>query len=212
MQFNQLMLAALFGAQVTFSAGVLAEDTVKNYVDTSSGSVITNSYGECWRTSYDDTTEKREECGYEKQQTMEVEVVTAPTAATLTTKVMEEITIAANMLFAFDSAELSDDAKAVIDERIQTLRGGARLKSVMKVEGHTDSTGPEAYNQGLSQRRAQAVADYIVAQSPKLTASDIELLGKGESEPVASNATADGRAQNRRVVVFAEGEMVQGAQ
>ena len=139
---------------------------------------------------------------------MSVEVVATPTAATITAKVMEEITIAASMLFAFDSAELSNDAKAVIDERIQSLKGGAKLTSVMRVEGHTDSTGPAEYNMGLSQRRAQAVADYIVSNSMKLKATDVEVVGKGESDPVASNDTREGRAQNRRVVVLAEGEMI----
>ena len=61
------------------------------------------------------------------------------------------------MLFAFDSANSPDDAKAVIDERIQSLKGGAKLTSVMRVEGHTSNTGPAEYNMGLSQRRAQAL-------------------------------------------------------
>jgi OOP family OmpA-OmpF porin len=136
-----------------------------------------------------------------------LEVVATETAATATATVMEKITIAASMLFGFDSAELSDDAKAVIDERIQTLAGQAQLTSIMRVEGHTDTTGPEEYNLLLSQRRAQAVADYIVSQSYRVTASDIEVVGKGESNPVASNETREGRAQNRRVDIFAQGQL-----
>ena len=92
-----------------------------------------------------------------------------------------------------------DDAKAVINERIQSLKGGAKLTSIMKVEGHTDSTGPEAYNLKLSKRRAQAVADYIVANSYRIKAGDIEVIGLGESDPVTSNDTKDGRARNRRI-------------
>jgi OOP family OmpA-OmpF porin len=75
----------------------------------------------------------------------------------------------------------------------------------MRIEGHTDSSGPEAYNLQLSQRRAQAVADYILSQSYNVRSADIEVLGKGESDPIASNATAAGRAENRRVLVIAEG-------
>ncbi|MCB1774667.1 MAG: OmpA family protein [Gammaproteobacteria bacterium] len=76
----------------------------------------------------------------------------------------------------------------------------------MRIEGHTDSTGPEAYNLALSERRAQAVADYIVGQT-RLTAADVEIIPMGESTPVASNDTAAGRAENRRVTIFAEGEV-----
>jgi OOP family OmpA-OmpF porin len=76
----------------------------------------------------------------------------------------------------------------------------ARLKFVSgTVVGHTDSSGAEAYNQKLSERRAQAVADYLQAKgiaTGRLTAS-----GAGESQPIADNKTADGRALNRRVVL-----------
>lgn len=211
MQINKLLVVTLFGGQAMLSAAAIAEGEIKNYVDSSGGSV-TNASGECWRTPYADTTERREECGDKEQQEMEVEVVAAPTAGTVTATLAQQVTIAANMLFAFDSAELSDDAMAVIDERIETLRGGARLTSVMKVEGYTDSTGPEAYNMQLSQRRAKAVADYIVSQSYNVKGNDIEVIGRGEADPVAPNTTAEGRAQNRRVVVFAEGELTQPAE
>jgi len=192
-------------------SGAMADETVDGYVTAGSGSVVKDGYGNCWRSQYDETTEKLPECGYEQPAPVEaqVEVVATPTAATVTGTVQQKITIAAAMLFGFDSAKLSEDAKAVIDERIQTLRGKARLTSAMRIEGHTDSTGPEAYNQQLSQRRAQAVADYIVSQSYNVKASDIVVVGMGESDPVASNDTAQGRAENRRVVILAEGEMAQ---
>jgi len=204
--FRGLAAIGLIGAV----SGAMADDTVNGYVTAGSGSVVKDGYGNCWRSQYDKTTDKLPECGYEQPALVEqVEVVATPTAATVTDTVMQKITIAAAMLFGFDSAELSEDAKAVIDERIETLRGKARLTSAMRIEGHTDSTGPEAYNQQLSQRRAQAVADYIVSQSYNVKASDIEVVGKGESDPVASNATAQGRAENRRVVILAEGELTQ---
>ena len=198
----------VFGAVGLVSAA-LADDMVSGYVTGGAGgTVVKNSSGECWRSQYDKTTEKLPECGYEEPAPVveaQVEVVAAPTAASITGKVMHKITIGAAMLFGFDSAELSDDAKAIIDERIQTLRGSAKLTSKMRIEGHTDSSGPEAYNVGLSKRRAQAVADYIVSQSYNVKASDIEVVGMGESDPVASNATAQGRADNRRVAILAEG-------
>ena len=206
MKLNKMLFATLFGIQAAVSGNVLAnDDMVNGYVVSPSENVMTN-YGECVRTPFVDSTDKPEICGYEKV-VMKAEVVVAPTAATVTTKVMEKITIAAELLFAFDSAELSDDAKAVIDERINRFQGKVKLTSILKVVGHTDSTGPEAYNQGLSERRAQAVADYITANAVNVAASDIEVVGKGETDPVASNDTREGRAKNRRVVIWGEGEV-----
>jgi OmpA-OmpF porin, OOP family len=194
----------------------IAQDMVKGYVTGTSGTVVKNSAGDCWRSQFDESSSKLPECGYAEPAPAPapalapgaaLEVVTTPTAATITGTMMERITIAAAMLFSFDSAELSGDAKAVIDERIQALRGQAKLTSTMRIEGHTDSTGPEDYNRQLSQRRAQSVADYIVSRSYNVKASDIEVIGMGESDPVASNASPEGRAENRRVVILAEGEI-----
>ena len=209
-----LALSLLGGAAVT-----VAEEKVPNYTTDGSGAVIMNSGGECWRTSSRDTTDRKEECGYpapmvEKVMVEEVvvakpvvvtqEVVAAPTAATLTTTVDEMITIDAAVLFGFDSAELSDDGKAVIDERIATYGGRVERTPETKVIGHTDSTGPEAYNQALSERRAQAVADYLESQR-RVPDPDIEVVGMGESNPVADNSTREGRALNRRVDILFEG-------
>jgi len=130
--------------------------------------------------------------------------VAAPTAASLTTTVDELITIDAAVLFGFDSAELSVDGKAVIDERIDEYGGRVERTAETKVVGHTDSTGPEAYNRLLSERRAQAIADYLQSQN-KVSDTDIEVVGMGESSPIASNDTREGRALNRRVDILFEG-------
>jgi outer membrane protein OmpA-like peptidoglycan-associated protein len=99
--------------------------------------------------------------------------------------------------FAFDSAELTEAGKATLDELADSLN---RLKFVSgTVEGHTDSEGTEAYNLGLSERRAQTVADYLQAKG--VASGRLAAQGSGESKPVADNATAEGRAQNRRVVL-----------
>lgn len=181
----------------------------------SRGAPVTNPYKDCWQAT-GGSTAIMEACGDVVPQVTaaetprpraQLEVVTAPTAASLTGTVDDRIEIAAAMLFAFDSAELTDDARAVIDERVQALRGRATLTSKMRIEGHTDSVGPAEYNQGLSERRAQAVADYILSQAYRLSAEDIQVVGLGETQPVASNATAEGRAENRRVVLFAVGNV-----
>jgi OOP family OmpA-OmpF porin len=99
--------------------------------------------------------------------------------------------------FGFDSAELTDADKTVLDEVAETL---ARLKFVEgTVEGHTDSQGEEDYNQDLSERRAQAVADYL--ESKGIAAGRLKVQGLGESKPIGDNDTAEGRTQNRRVVL-----------
>ena len=67
----------------------------------------------------------------------------------------------------------------------------------IKVVGHTDSVGSDAYNQGLSERRASSVAEYLLSQH--VAPSKVTSEGKGESEPVADNETDAGRAKNRRV-------------
>jgi outer membrane protein OmpA-like peptidoglycan-associated protein len=97
--------------------------------------------------------------------------------------------------FDFNKANIRADARPILDEAIATLRKEGNVSIV--AEGHTDSVGSDAYNQTLSERRAHAVKDYLVKGG--IAFSRIEIVGKGESSPVATNDTDDGRAQNRRV-------------
>jgi OOP family OmpA-OmpF porin len=97
--------------------------------------------------------------------------------------------------FAFDSATLSDSARSVLEEAVTTLQRNPSIS--LSIEGHTDSVGSDAYNQKLSERRAQAVADFLISRG--IPASRLSVVGHGESRPIADNSTADGRARNRRV-------------
>ena len=200
-----IALAAVLSQSSVIAAG---DGFVKDYVTSPYGEVYKNSYGECWRSRFDDTTDKLEECGYAKPVpvVIEQELVVAPTAATLTTTIAESINIRAALLFAFDSAVLSDDAKAVIDERTAKYRDRGELTSNVEVIGHADSTGPEAYNQMLSEKRARSVADYL-EQSTNITDDKIDASGRGESEPEMSNDTKKGRAINRRVIIILNGKI-----
>jgi OOP family OmpA-OmpF porin len=99
--------------------------------------------------------------------------------------------------FETNSAVLTAGSKPVLDEVAKGLKVHHRLK--VEVQGHTDSTGSAVYNMGLSQRRADAVRDYLVSQD--VPAGQLSAKGYGKTQPVASNATAAGRAQNRRVVM-----------
>ncbi len=99
--------------------------------------------------------------------------------------------------FSTDSAALTDTDKATLDELADSL---LRLKFVAgTVDGHTDSDGEADYNLALSERRAQAVADYLQAKG--VGQGRLAVKGFGETMPVGDNATAEGRAQNRRVVL-----------
>ena len=97
--------------------------------------------------------------------------------------------------FDFDKATLKPEAKVVLNEAAALLAKHDRV--VVQIAGHTDSMGSEVYNQGLSERRANAVQAYLVDNGVK--ASRLSAKGYGESRPVASNDTEEGRAENRRV-------------
>lgn len=105
--------------------------------------------------------------------------------------------VTAQLQFAFDSAELTPEDRAILD------RVAARLGELQfvggEVAGHTDSVGDEAYNLELSKRRAQSALDYLASQG--VAPGRMTSVGYGETMPIADNATEDGRALNRRVVI-----------
>ncbi|MEM8980013.1 MAG: OmpA family protein [Pseudomonadota bacterium] len=105
------------------------------------------------------------------------------------------VTLPQDVLFAVDSAVLRPD----LETDIRTL-GASLLRypnSAVDVIGHTDNTGDAAYNQGLSQRRADAVRNVLVSSG--VSFSRVNAIGAGENTPVATNLTPEGRAKNRRV-------------
>jgi OOP family OmpA-OmpF porin len=97
--------------------------------------------------------------------------------------------------FGFDQAEITDESAVVLGPALERLRQCEGL--TVRVEGHTDSIGSEAYNRDLSERRAEAVRRYLVGA--EIEAGRLSARGVGESTPIAPNETAEGRAQNRRV-------------
>ncbi len=98
--------------------------------------------------------------------------------------------------FATNSAVLTTSAKSVLEEAVELLKATDNVIEV-RVEGHTDSRGAAAYNQALSQRRAESVVAYLVSRG--VNGSSLVPVGMGEGTPVASNDTEEGRAANRRV-------------
>ena len=99
--------------------------------------------------------------------------------------------------FNLNSADLTPNAKTILMAVVDALQNQSNL--LVEVQGHTDSQGDEAYNQALSERRAQSVVRYLVDQG--VAPNRFRAVGFGESLPVADNSTAEGRALNRRVVL-----------
>ncbi len=99
------------------------------------------------------------------------------------------------MNFDFDKATLQPQGKPILDEAARILKENPSIN--VQVQGYTDAIGSVEYNLKLSDRRAATVKNYLVAQG--VSASRLTTKGFGKSNPVASNDTADGRAQNRRV-------------
>ncbi len=107
------------------------------------------------------------------------------------------LNIPSGITFAYDSADVQPQFKRTLDQVADTL--AQYNQTYIDVYGHTDSTGSDAYNQTLSERRATSVADYLAGRG--VQAARIGTRGFGESQPIASNDTDAGRAANRRVEV-----------
>lgn len=104
----------------------------------------------------------------------------------------------ATVLFAFDSAELRMEAERELNEAVEVLSPRDDV-ILIEVAGHTDSIGTEEYNQDLSERRAQAVADYLTARG--IERDRLQVVGYGESRPRVPNDSPENRQLNRRVVL-----------
>jgi OmpA-OmpF porin, OOP family len=117
----------------------------------------------------------------------------------------EKLSLSTDALFNFDKADLRPDAKAELDSLLERMR--ASNVDEISLVGHTDSIGTDAYNQKLSERRADAVKAYLVSQG--MPAEKIHTEGRGEREPVADNKTKEGRQENRRVDVAVAGTTTQ---
>jgi outer membrane protein OmpA-like peptidoglycan-associated protein len=110
------------------------------------------------------------------------------------------LTLSGSILFRSAEATLLPQAQVKLDQVAKALLA-IRARNIT-VEGHTDSQGSESYNQGLSQRRADAVRDYLIQRD--YPADHIQSLGRGKGSPIADNASAEGRANNRRVEIVIE--------
>jgi len=124
----------------------------------------------------------------------------APPAAVVEEVVVKEETIVIrDVHFQFDSAKLTAADKTKLDTIATRLKKEAP-SAQLRVSGHTDSVGKDAYNQKLSEKRARSVTDYLISAGVPRS-NFVSVTGAGESHPVADNKTAEGRALNRRVEI-----------
>ncbi len=140
------------------------------------------------------------QCATPVQPAPPVAVKPAPAPVVVPAAPPKRITLDSDANFDTDKSTLKADARDKLDVLIEAAHGTS-FKTVT-INGYTDSTGTTEHNQQLSERRAQAVAQYL--REHGLRAQKFDVRGFGESDPLASNATAAGRAKNRRVDIVLE--------
>lgn len=193
------LLAASMGAAAD-------QKIINNWVD-SEGNPVRSGYGLCWRNSFWTPETAHPDCDGALKPAPVVVVVPkveapapapapAPVAAPMVVKAVK-VTLQGVNLFDFDKAVIKPGGQQVLNDLIKKIQ--AVNLEVVVVEGHTDSTGSDAYNLKLSERRAAAVKAYLVKQG--VDGSRVFVEGKGESQPLADNKSREGRAQNRRVEI-----------
>lgn len=187
---SSIAAGLLFANTVLADAGGTVNDS---YLGDSKHHYVRDSSGNCVRTSSWKAEDMTMDCGAEPPVVNNVPV--PPPAP-----VYEKNTMSAEALFDHDKSVLKPEGKAALHELGDEIKAkGGRVVDI-DVIGHTDSDGTEEYNQSLSVRRAQSVKDYLVIEG--VDASIIDVSGEGELNPIASNATREGRAENRRVDIL----------
>jgi len=174
--------------------------TTDSYVGQKGGHYITDSSGNCVRTSSFNKGDMTVDCGAAPAPMKETKAPPPPPPPPPppAMPVYETVTLSAGALFDFDSDAIKAGGRQQLDEVASKIDRTAQVTNV-KVVGHTDSVGPAEYNQQLSMRRATAVRDYLASKG--VASNLMTVTGMGETSPVADNKTKAGRAQNRRVEV-----------
>ena len=205
------LLAALVAAPGLASA---ASERSCGYAYDSAGKVVRDSAGDCVRGGFWSPAKAIAEC--DPVLVKKPEPVAEPAPAPVPQPVakpapkFKTVSLGAGALFDLNSDTIKPEGRAELDALVADIR---KLSNVERIEiaGHTDSTGNAEYNRQLSMRRANAVKNYLIDKGidPRIMTT----IGYGEDKPIASNATREGRARNRRVEITLRGtEMVPEAQ
>ena len=205
-----LALVAVCAVSVGLPVAPAQAQEGAGYWKDSSGQPIRSGFGECVRAGYFSPGMATEQC--DPSLAPKKAVVPAPSqpaavaapavepkAASLPVVVPtpQAVTYKADSFFDFDKTSLKPEGTAALLRVLEQAKG-SNIEEI-RVEGHTDAVGSEGYNLKLSTRRAEAVKAFLVKQG--VPANVIKTEGFGETQPVANNATGEGRAQNRRVAV-----------
>ncbi|KAA0911824.1 outer membrane protein OmpA [Pusillimonas sp. ANT_WB101] len=181
-------IALALAIAATTAAGAVSAQTVDNWRNPF-GDVWMNGTNElCWRDNFWTPATGIPGCDGVPVAQAEAPVV-APTAT--------KVVLNADTFFDFDKSTIKPEGRQILDQ-VASQANTINLETLIAT-GHTDSIGTEAYNQGLSERRANSVKAYLLSKG--IPSDRIYVEGKGELQPRASNATREGRAQNRRVEI-----------
>ena len=199
--FATAALATAAGAQIKAADG---GNVVDNWQNGSSELVWKNGTNElCWRDANWTPATAAPGCDGALVAPVAAAPAAAPAAAAPAPApapapaVASKVTFAADAFFDFDKSVLKPAGKTKLDDLTAKIKD-IDLEVIIAV-GHTDSVGSDAYNQKLSMRRSEAVKAYLVSKG--IEKNRVYTEGKGEKQPVASNKTKEGRAQNRRVEI-----------
>lgn len=204
MKTSRIIVTTLAMASITL-AGIAGADeiTKEGYLIDSRGDVVKSGTGLCWHTGYWTPAMAIMECDPDLVQKPVTRITTAPVPPVppIPGIVHAPVTLQTETLFDFDSSVIRADGKKKLDDEVVGKMKEYPQDEVVLLTGHADRIGSEAYNQNLSQRRADAVRAYMIDQG--IEAKRIQTAAKGESEPIVSCDNVKGmvNSKNRKLVV-----------
>jgi len=204
--FTSQLIAGLGSAVIAGSVATAVASS--GYVLDSAGNVVTSGSGECVQTGAWSQDLSTPECDpalaarLKAERAAELAALERPAPEPTLVRLSDK----RNVMFEFNSAVLTPAATVELDRLLGKVNEFDEIDTI-DVVGHTDSTGPESYNQSLSEQRAASVKQFL--ESRGVRTSEVSARGVGEADPVASNTTREGRAMNRRVDILISGNAVE---
>lgn len=184
-----LFALASFALVSTVSADQMTKEGYA--LGTPEDTIVMNSFDGCWRTGFWTSDMAIAECDPSLVKVAAIETPATPKAPPPMKPATIVVTLESDTLFEFDKSVISAQGKQKLDEQVVAKMKEFPQIEMVHITGHADRLGSDAYNQKLSQRRADAVRDYLVEQG--IAGSRTETVGIGESDPTVSCADITGR-------------------